>query len=389
MDFHLTDEQRELQETARKFAQKELPALARDMEAKDYPVPHDMLRAYGEMGFLGVNLPTQYGGLGLGHLEALIVLEEFAKISNAVAFPVFEALAGPVRTIERFGSPEMKAKILPQVIKGEKVVAVSMSEPDAGTALTDLTTRAVLDGNHYVVNGYKRWTSGGGHSDYYVTYCRFTDEPGAKGIGAILLEKDAPGMQFGKREELMGFRGIATADYAIEDVRVPTENVIIGAGGFGKLMSAFGLERCGNATQSLGVAAAALEAATQYVQEREAFGKPIIEFQAVQLKIAEMAMKVEAARLLIHRAAANAANQPDGLPTVYESSVAKCFANEIVREVTAMGMQVMGGYGYHKDYGMEQRLRDAYAWGIAGGSIDVQKTNIAAALVGRRFDQRR
>ena len=247
----------------------------------------------------------------------------------------------------------------------------------------------MLDGNHYVVNGYKRWTSGGGHSDYYVTYCRFNDDEGAKGIGAILLEKDLPGMQFGKREELMGFRGIATADYAIEDVRVPTDYVIIGAGGFGKLMSAFGLERCGNATQSLGVAAAALEAATQYVQEREAFGKPIIEFQAVQLKIAEMAMKVEAARLLIHRAAANAANQPDGLPTVFESSVAKCFANEIVREVTAMGMQVMGGYGYHKDYGMEQRLRDAYAWGIAGGSIDVQKTNIAAALIGRRFDQRR
>ncbi|MEQ8772716.1 MAG: acyl-CoA dehydrogenase family protein [Erythrobacter sp.] len=388
MDFTLTDDQRELQETARKFARAELPELARDMEEKDYPVPHDMLRRYGEMGFLGVNLPTEYGGLGLGHLEALLVLEEFAQVSNAVAFPVFEALVGPVRTIERFGSDEMKARVLPEVIRGEKVVAVSMSEPDAGTALTDLKTRALADGNGYVVNGYKRWTSGGGHSDYYVTYCRFTDDPGAKGIGAILLEKDMEGMVFGKREELLGFRGIPTADYAIEDVKVPGANVIIGAGGFGKLMSAFGLERCGNATQSLGVAAAALEAATQYVQEREAFGKPIIDFQAVQLKIAEMAMKVEAARLLIHRAAANAAHQPDGLPTVYESSVAKCYANEIVREVTAMGVQVMGGYGYHKEYGMEQRLRDGFGWGIAGGTTDVQKTNIAAALSGRRFNQR-
>ncbi|MEQ8410536.1 MAG: acyl-CoA dehydrogenase family protein [Erythrobacter sp.] len=388
MDFTLTDDQRELQETARKFARAELPELARDMEEKDYPVPHDMLRRYGEMGFLGVNLPTEYGGLGLGHLEALLVLEEFAQVSNAVAFPVFEALVGPVRTIERFGSDEMKARVLPEVIRGEKVVAVSMSEPDAGTALTDLKTRALADGNGYVVNGYKRWTSGGGHSDYYVTYCRFTDDPGAKGIGAILLEKDMEGMVFGKREELLGFRGIPTADYAIEDVKVPGANVIIGAGGFGKLMSAFGLERCGNATQSLGVAAAALEAATQYVQEREAFGKPIIDFQAVQLKIAEMAMKVEAARLLIHRAAANAAHQPDGLPTVYESSVAKCYANEIVREVTAMGVQVMGGYGYHKEYGMEQRLRDGFGWGIAGGTTDVQKTNIAAALIGRRFNQR-
>ncbi|MEM8724785.1 MAG: acyl-CoA dehydrogenase family protein [Pseudomonadota bacterium] len=388
MDFNLTEEHRELQETARKFARAELPTLARDMEEKDYPVPHDMLRTYGEMGFLGVNLPEEYGGLGLGHVEALIVLEELAQVSNAVAFPVFEALTGPVRTIDRFGSDEMKARILPEVIKGEKIVAVSMSEPDAGTALTDLTTKAVPDGNGYVVNGYKRWTSGGGHSDYYVTYCRFTDDPGAKGIGAILLEKDMEGMQFGKREELMGFRGIPTADYAIEDVKVPGDNVIVGAGGFGKLMSAFGLERCGNATQSLGVAAAALEQALEYTQEREAFGKPIVDFQAVQLKIAEMAMKVDAARLLIHRAAANAAVQQDGLPTVYESSLAKCYANEIVREVAALGMQVMGGYGYHKDYGMEQRLRDAYAWGIAGGAIDVQKTNIAAAMVGRRFNQR-
>ena len=196
-------------------------------------------------------------------------------------------------------------------------------------------------------------------------------------------------MQFGKREQLMGFRGIATADFAIEDVRVPKANVIVGAGGFGKLMSAFGLERCGTATQSLGVAAAALEQATEYIQERQAFGEPIVEFQAVQIKLAEMAMKVEAARLLIHRAAANAAHQPDGLPTVYESSLAKCYANEIVRDVAAMGIQVMGGYGYHKDYGMEQRLRDGFAWGIAGGTTDVQKTNIPAAMIGRRFDQRR
>ena len=388
MDFQLTDEQRELQETARKFARAELPELAREMEEKDFAVPPDMLRTYGEMGFLGINLPEEYGGLGLGHVEALIVLEEFAQVSNAVAFPVFEALTGPVRTIDRFGSDAMKARVLPEVIRGEKIVAVSMSEPDAGTALTDLKTSAKASGNGYVVNGYKRWTSGGGHSDYYVTYCRFSDDPGAKGIGAILLEKDMEGMSFGKREELMGFRGIPTADISIEDVQVGEENVIIGAGGFGKLMSAFGLERCGNATQSLGVAAAALEQALEYTQEREAFGKPIVDFQAVQMKLAEMAMKVDAARLLIHRAAANAASNEGGLPSVYESSVAKCFANEMVREVAALGMQVMGGYGYHKDYGMEQRLRDAYAWGIAGGAIDVQKTNITASMVGRRFNQR-
>ncbi|MEE4537362.1 MAG: acyl-CoA dehydrogenase family protein [Erythrobacter sp.] len=389
MNFQLSEEQSALQDAARTFARGELPELAREMERHDYPVPPDMLARYGAMGFLGINLPEEYGGLGLGHVEALLVLEEFAKISNAVAFPVFEALVGPVRTIERFGSSAMKARVLPQVIRGEKVVAVSMSEPDAGTALTDLATTARPHGNGYRVSGTKRWTSGGGHSDYYVTYCRFNDDPGAKGIGAVLLEKDMAGISFGKREELMGFRGIPTADITIDDVQISEEHVIIGAGGFGKLMSAFGLERCGNATQSLGLATAALDQALAYTQERKAFGKPIVDFQAVQLKLAEMAMKVDAARLLIHRAAANASAQDDGLPTAYESSLAKCYANEIVREVTALGMQVMGGYGYHKEYGMEQRLRDAYAWGIAGGAIDVQKTNIAASMVGRRFDQRK
>ena len=389
MDFRLTEQQRELQDVARTFARKELPDLAREMEEKDFSVPADMMRRYGEMGFLGVNLPEKYGGLGLGHLEALLVLEQFAMISNAVAFPVFEALVGPVRTLERFGSDAIKAKVIPQVVSGEATVAVSMSEPDAGTALTDLTTRARDEGTHYLLNGNKRWTSGAGHARYYVVYTRLSDAPGAKGIGALLVDKEMEGVSFGKREQLMGFRGIETRDITFDEVEVPKENEIVPAGGFGKLMSAFGLERCGNATQSLGLAAAALEQATEYVQEREAFGKPIVDFQAVQMRLAEMAMQVEASRLLIYRAAANAEHNPDGLPSVYESSTAKCFANDIVRSVTANGMQVMGGYGYHKEYGMEQRVRDGFAWGIAGGTTDVQKTNIAAAIVGRRFDQRR
>lgn len=389
MDFQLTEQQRELQDAARAFARRELPDLAREMEEKDFSVPADMMRRYGEMGFLGVNLPEQYGGLGLGHLEALLVLEEFAQISNAVAFPVFEALVGPVRAIERFGPADMKARVIPLVTAGEATVAVSMSEPDAGTALTDLTTRAVDGGDHFVLSGTKRWTSGAGHARFYVTYCRLSDDDGAKGIGAVLVEKGMVGLSFGAREELMGFRGIETRDIMLDDVKVPKENLVVPAGSFGKLMTAFGLERCGNATQALGVAAGALEQALAYTQERKAFGKPIVDFQAVQIKLAEMAMKVEAARLLIWRAAANSALQPNGLPSVFESSVAKCFANEIVRDVASLGVQVMGGYGYHKAYGMEQRLRDGFAWGIAGGTTDVQKTNIAAAMIGRRFDQRR
>ena len=213
-----------------------------------------------------------------------------------------------------------------------------------------------------------------------------SEEPGAKGIGAVYVEKDTPGLSFGKQEELMGFRGIASADIFLDNVEVPLENIVVDSnGGFKKLMEAFDLERCGNATMSLGQASGALEQVLEYVQEREQFGKPIIDFQAVQMKLAEMAMKVEASRLLIHRAAHNAG---EGLPSIFESSVGKCFSNEMSREVTGMAVQIMGGYGYNKEYQMERRLRDAWGWGIAGGTIDIQKINIASSMVGRRFNQR-
>ncbi|HWH84710.1 MAG TPA: acyl-CoA dehydrogenase family protein [Burkholderiaceae bacterium] len=385
MNFQPTDDQRALREAARRFARNELPALAKELEKHNEPVPLAWRRRYAELGFLGVNLPEAYGGMGLGHLEALLVLEEFAQVSPAVAFPVFESATGPVRTLVHFAPAALRDRILPRVVRGEIVVAVAMSEPAAGTALTDLATRGRVDGDHVVLTGQKRWCSGGGHADAYVVYCRLSDAPGAAGIGAVLVEKGMPGLSFGRPEVLMGFRGVPSSDIFLDEVRVPLGHVIVPAGGFKQLMEAFDLERCGNATMSLGIAAAALEEALAYVQDRRQFGRPIVEFQAVQLKLADMAIKVEAARLLIWRAAQNAA---DGLPSMADSSIAKCFANEMVREVAAMGLQLMGGYGYSTEYRMEQRLRDAFGWGIAGGAIDVQKTNIAAALVGRRFNQR-
>ncbi len=386
MDFSLTDEQRQLADTARAFATRELTDLARDLEARNVPVPHDWLKRYAQMGFLGLNLDPVNGGLGLGHLEAVLVLEAFAKVSPAVAFPVFESCFGPILAIEHFGSPTLKARVIPKVVAGDMVVAVTMSEPDAGSALTDLKTRGRIEGDHVVLDGTKRWCSGAGHSDAYVVYCKLSDAPGAKGIGAVLVEKDAEGLSFGVQEQLMGFRGIPSADMTFEAVRVPVDNVIVPAGGFAKLMEAFDLERCGNATMSLALAQSALDDTLAYVQERRQFGKALVEFQAVQMKLAEMAMRVDAARLLIYRAVTNAAN---GLPSVRDSSIAKCFANEITREVCGAAIQLMGGYGYSKAFPAERRFRNSWGWGIAGGSIDIQKTNIAAALVGRRFDQRR
>jgi alkylation response protein AidB-like acyl-CoA dehydrogenase len=386
MDFNLTDDQRALQESARRFAQNELPKLALEIEKTAHPVSHDWLRRYAEMGFLGINADPELGGLGLSHLDAFLVMEEFAKVSVGVAFPIFECCAGPVRIVERLGNPALRERVVPKVVAGEMLVAISMSEPDAGTALTDLRTRARTEDDIIVIDGAKRWCSGAGHSEGYVVFCRFDGIPGAKGIGAVFVDRDTPGLTFGPQEELMGFRGVPSADMHFENVRVPREHLLVGPSGFPSLMGLFNIERLGNATMALGVAAGALEHVTAYVQERRQFGKPIVDFQAVQIRLAEMTMKVEAARLLIHRAAANAGTD---LPNIREASIAKCYANEITRDVTATALQLMGGYGYAKEYGMERRLRDSFGWGIAGGAIDIQKVNIAAELVGRRFDQRK
>jgi butyryl-CoA dehydrogenase len=385
MDFQLTSEQAELQDTVRRYARDRLPPIAEHIEKTGEPPSHALIREYAEMGFLGVNIPEAFGGLGLGNLEALIVIEEVAKISAAVAFPIFESCVGPVRAIERFGTRELRDALVPAVCRGEAVVAIAMSEPNAGSALTDLKTRGTIENGQCVINGNKRWCSGGGHADGYLVYTRLSDDPGAKGIGAVYVEKDTPGLSFGEQEELMGFRGVPSSDIYFDNVTVPEANVVLPAGGFKKLMTAFDLERCGNATMGLAQASGALEDAIEYVQERKQFGKPIVDFQAVQLKLAEMQMQVEAARLLIYRAACNA---EQGMPSMLDSSVAKCFANEIARTVTGTAVQLLGGYGYSREYPMERRMRDGWGWGIAGGSIDIQKINIASALVGRRFNQR-
>jgi alkylation response protein AidB-like acyl-CoA dehydrogenase len=386
MDFALTPEQEQTRDVARRYAKDKLVDIAREMERTNTPVPREIVRDFARMGFLGINLDPRYGGHGMSHLHAVLVLEEVAKVSPAVAFPIFESCFGPVLAIQHFAPEGLRQKLIPKICAGEAILAVSMSEPDAGSALTDLTTRARERDGGLVLDGVKRWCSGAGHADYYMVYCRMSDEPGAKGIGAVVVPKEARGLSFGPQEQLFGFRGIPSADMTFEGVEVEPADVVVPAGGFRHLMEAFDLERCGNATMSLAIAASSFEYVLDYVQERRQFGKPLIEFQAVQLRIAEMAMKVDAARLLIHRAVSSAAA---GLPSIRESSMAKCFANEIVREVTGSAMQLMGGYGYSKDYPIEQRMRDGWGWGIAGGAIDIQKVNIAAALVGRRFDQRR
>jgi len=334
MDFTLTQEQLALQATARQFAENELKEAALAIEHSALPPSADIIRKFADNGLLGVNLPEAYGGGGMSHFEAVLVLEEVARISSAVAFPVFESSFGPTLAIAHFGSDELKQKVLPEVCSGKMQVAVSMSEPDAGTALTDLTTRAVESGDEIVINGTKRWCSGAGHADAYLVYCRMSDEPGARGIGAVLVEKDQKGLSFGQPEQHMGFRGVPSADMFFDDVTVPVENRLVGAGGFRQLMEAFDLERCGNTTMSLACAQSAFDYALDYVQTRQQFGKSLVDFQAVQLSLAEMKMKLDSSRLLLYRAVINAQS---GLPSIGESSIAKCYANE------KCGMRGVGG----------------------------------------------
>ena len=385
MDFQLNEEQRIFKKTVHDFADQRMAPLVPTWEEKGSFVETDLLSQYAEIGLLGITLPEEYGGSGLAAFDAVLAIEELARVSPIAAMPVFETSVGPIRVVELFGTEDQKKRFIPPACTGEKLMAVAMTEPEVGSALTDLQTRAVLKGEHYIINGQKRFISGGGHSDLYMVYVRLSETKGAKGIGGIVVEKGRSGFTFGKQETFLGLHGMPSCDLIFEDCLVPKENLVVPEGGFAKLMQAFDVERCGNATMSLGIAWGALEASKKYSQERKAFGKPICEFQAVQFLLADMAMKVEAARLLIYRAAVNAGQ---GLPSVFESSIAKCFANEIGKEVTDMALQVFGGYGYSKEYPIERMLRDSRGWPVAGGTVQIQRINIAGAMLGRRFSQR-
>jgi len=386
MEFQLNEEQKMLKKMVHELAEKEFRPKVAEWEAEAEQMPREYFKKLADLGLLGLPIPVEYEGQGRTAFEGILAIEELARVSIQPAMPVFESSVGPVRVIEQFGTEEQKRKYVSPVCRGESWIAVGMTEPEAGSALTDLSTRAVLDGDNYVVNGMKRFISGGGEAEVYVVYVRLSEQKGAKGIGGLIIEKGTPGFSFGKREQFMGFRGAPSCDLIFEDCRVPKENLVVKEGDFRKLMTAFDLERCGNATMCLGIAQGALEEAMAYSQQRKQWGKEICEFQAIQSMLADMALRVEASRLLIYRATVNAAA---GLPVPLEANLAKCFANQMVREVTGLALQVHGGYGYSKDYSIERMLRDGWGWGLAGGTIEIQKITIASQLLNRRFDQRK
>jgi alkylation response protein AidB-like acyl-CoA dehydrogenase len=375
----------EIRNLARQVAADVYAPLAAELESSGAAFPASERRRLGDLGFLGIALPEQYGGAGAPLLDALVVIEELAKVCRPAAFQVFEANTGPARAIELFGSDELKQRLLPAVVSGAATIAIAISEPDAGSAATDMKTSARRDGDDFVVNGGKRWISNGGEADHYLLYARMSDAPGARGIGALVVDGDTLGLTYGAPERLMGFRGIPSCDLNFDNARVPAANLVVGPGGFKQLFGAFCIERLGNATMSLAIGQAALDQTVRYVQERRQFGRDIVEFQAVQLQLADMVMGVEAARQLIDAAARQAGT---GIPDALQVSIAKCVANEMGKRVSDLAMQLHGGNGYTEEYGMARLHRDAHGWAIAGGTPNIQRVRIVSELLGRSFGMR-
>lgn len=385
IDFTLSEEQEALREAAARLgADVYAPQIDQWDEQRTF-LPDSERKRLADLGFLGMGLPEEYGGGGADLLDSLLVIEEIAKHNQIAAFQIFESNTGPARVIDLFGTDDQKARLLPPLIEGRATMAVAISEPDAGSAATDLATSAGLHGDHYVVNGMKRWCSGGGHAEQYLVYVRIADEPGSRGIGALIVDKGAEGLTFGPQEKLMGFRGIPSADLFFDDVRVPVDNLIVGAGGFRDLFTAFSIERLGNATMSLAIGQACLDRTAAYVQERRQFGKDIIEFQTVQVALADMIMQVEAARLLIWKAAAKAGR---GAPDPLEASVAKAYSNEMAKRVSDLAIQLHGANGYSVEYGIERFHRDAHGWALGGGTPTIQRIRIVSQYLKRSFNQR-
>jgi butyryl-CoA dehydrogenase len=370
---------------ARTLARDRYRPLAAAWDRGRVHLPLEERRHLGALGLLGIGLPPELGGSGGTLVDALAAVEELAKECLPAAFAVFEACTGPAQVVNLLGTEEQRTRYLPGITSGDTSMALAISEPSAGSAATDLTTRAVPTDGGYVIDGLKRWASGAGEADTYLTYVRLGPALGAKGIGAVLIEADRHGVSVGAQEQMMGFRSIPSAEVRFDSVEIPAENLLVPAGRFADLFRAFSIERLGNATMSLALGQAALDRSIEYVQERTQFGRPLVDFQTVHTTIAEMHVQVEASRQLIHRAASNVC---DGYPDSLQVSVAKYNANDMAKRVTDLAMQLHGGVGYLEEHGLARLHRDAHGWAIAGGTPTMQRIRIASELLGRSFNQR-
>jgi alkylation response protein AidB-like acyl-CoA dehydrogenase len=386
MDFQLSEEQRRLKALVRDLAEKEFaPKAAAWDEAGEVDLGEVAARLR-DVGLLGMTIPEEYGGSGRPFLDFILALEELARVAYPPAFVLLSTCSGPVSIVMRLGSDAQRRRWLPPLVRGEMFCAVGMTEANAGSAASDVETTATLDGDAYVVDGSKLFVGGGGHVELYVVFARFGGVPGPRGVGALVIEKGTPGFEFGQQIPFMGTRGIPRRELTFTGCRVPKDNVLVAQGGFARLMNDFNYERIHNATLSLGFAQGAFEQACGYVKQRKQFGRELCEFQGVQWMIADMATELEAARLLIYRAAANA--DATGVADPLETSLAKRYASETGIHVCDTALQLHGAYGYSKEFPLERFYRDARGIAIATGTVQIHKNNIAARVLNRKFSQR-
>lgn len=388
--FELTKDQKELQLRARAFAQAELTGRAAEIdETQEYP--WDIVEKLAKAGFTGMTVPTELGGHGLTYLDTVLVIEEMAKVCGVTARIVVETNMGAIGAILAYGSDDQKKLAAGMVLAGDKP-AICMTEPEAGSALTELTTTAEKKGDSYVLNGVKHWITGGGVSRLHLIFARVVEDGKDLGIGGfIAIREEDKGLVIGDREPAMGLRGIPETRVEFHDLTLGKERMIVPPEGirkgFGGLMNAYNGQRTGAATVALGIATGAYELALEYAKSRKQFGRPICEFQGLQWMMADMSIALESARLLVHKAAASAGR--DGFPDPLLAAQAKILASETAIRVTNEALQIHGAAGYSRRLPLERMARDARMFTIGGGTAQLLRNLVASRILGRKFPQTR
>jgi alkylation response protein AidB-like acyl-CoA dehydrogenase len=392
MQPNLTPAQAALQSQARELARDVVAKRAAQVD-KSEQYPWDNVTALKDAGFFGMTIPTRYGGKGASYLDAVLVIDEMAQVCGVSGRIAVEANMGAISAVMAYGSEEQKQQAAALVLSGDKP-AICITEPGAGSAASEMTTRADKRGNRYVLNGAKHWITGGGVSRLHLIFARVYDEKGnEEGIGGfIAVRGETPGLVIGKREPTMGLRGIPEAEIRFEEMELPPSALVLPPRGlkkgFADLMNAYNSQRVGAATVALGLADGAYQKALDYSKTREQFGRPICEFQGLQWMLADMSIRIAAARALIWKAAAGAETN-GGFPDALEAAQAKVFASEMSIQVTNDALQVFGAAGYSRDNPLERMVRDARMFTIGGGTAQILRTVVASRILGRKLPQSR
>lgn len=378
MNFNLTQEQIMLRKLYREFTEKEVAPLAQEVdETEKFPV--ETVKKLKKYGFMGIPFPKEYGGAGGDNLAYAMAVEELSRACATTGVIVSAHTSLCAAPIYQFGTQEQKEKYLIPLAKGEKLGAFGLTEPNAGTDASAQQTTAVLEGDHYILKGSKIFITNAGQADIYIIMAMTDKSQGTRGISAFIVELGTEGFTIGKQEHKMGIRGSSTCELIFENCRIPKENLLGKEGkGFGIAMKTLDGGRIGIAAQALGIAQGALDETIKYVKERRQFGKPISYFQNTQFQIADMGTKIEAARLLVYRAAFH---KDQGLEYSKEAAMAKLYASEVAMEVTTKAVQLHGGYGYTREYSVERMMRDAKITEIYEGTSEVQRMVISSHLL--------